>query len=65
MAWLRTLRLHCRRYGGFLVVSRNSAFAYKGRQIDIRQAARELGVRYVLEGSVRKIGVRSPDYCAA
>ena len=40
------------------VVSRNSAFAYKGRQIDIRQAARELGVRYVLEGSVRKIGVR-------
>jgi TolB-like protein/Tfp pilus assembly protein PilF len=43
----------------FSVVSRNSAFAYKGKQIDIRQAARELGVRYVLEGSVRKAGTRA------
>jgi TolB-like protein len=42
----------------FFVVSRNSAFAYKGRQIDVRQVARELGVRYVLEGSVRKAGTR-------
>ena len=43
----------------FSVVSRNSAFAYKGRQIDVKQAARELGVRYVLEGSVRKAGTRA------
>jgi TolB-like protein len=42
----------------FFVVSRNSAFAYKDRQIDVRQVARELGVRYVLKGSVRKAGAR-------
>src|SRR5262249_42430473 len=35
---------------------RNSTFAYKGKTPDIRQVARELGVRYVLEGSVRKAG---------
>ena len=35
------------------VIARNSSFAYKGRAIDIRQVGRELGVRYVLEGSVR------------
>jgi adenylate cyclase len=38
------------------VIARNSSFAYKGRAVDIRQVGRELGVRYVLEGSVR--GVR-------
>ena len=37
----------------FFVIARNSSFAYKGRAIDIRQVGRELGVRYVLEGSVR------------
>ena len=36
------------------VIARNSAFTYKGRAVDIRQVGRELGVRYVLEGSVRK-----------
>jgi TolB-like protein/class 3 adenylate cyclase/Tfp pilus assembly protein PilF len=36
------------------VIARNSTFAYKGRAVDIRQVSRELGVRYVLEGSVRK-----------
>src|SRR6266850_1980827 len=36
------------------VVARNSSFTYKGKAIDVRQAGRELGVRYVLEGSVRK-----------
>ncbi|WP_229682770.1 tetratricopeptide repeat protein [Siccirubricoccus deserti] len=36
-----------------LVIARNSTFAYKGRAVDVRQVARELGVRYVLEGSVR------------
>src|SRR5262249_51917007 len=36
----------------------NSTFTYKGRAIDVRQVGRELGVRYVLEGSVRKAGQR-------
>jgi TolB-like protein len=40
------------------VIARNSSFAYKGRAIDIRQVGRELGVRYVLEGSVRRSGNR-------
>ena len=40
------------------VVSRNSGFAQKGRSVDIRKIARDLGVRFILEGSVRKIGVR-------
>jgi adenylate cyclase len=38
------------------VIARNSSFTYKGRAVDIRQVGRELGVRYVLEGSVRKAG---------
>ena len=41
---------------GMFVISRNSAFAYKGRAVEVRQVARELGVRYVLEGSVRRVG---------
>jgi len=36
------------------VIARNSSFTYKGRAVDVRQVGRELGVRYVLEGSVRK-----------
>jgi adenylate cyclase len=40
------------------VIARNSSFAYKGRAVDVRQIGRELGVRYVLEGSVRKAGNR-------
>ena len=40
------------------VIARNSSFSYKGRPIDVRQIARELGVRYVLEGSVRRSGDR-------
>jgi TolB-like protein len=43
----------------FFVVSRNSAFAYKDKPIDVKQVARELGVGYVLEGSVRKAGTRA------
>ena len=43
---------------GFFVIARNSTFAYKGKAPNIRQIARELGVRYVLEGSVRKAGER-------
>ncbi|HYM30018.1 MAG TPA: adenylate/guanylate cyclase domain-containing protein [Candidatus Cybelea sp.] len=42
----------------FFVVARNSSFVYKGRAVDIKQVGRELGVRYVLEGSVRKAGNR-------
>ena len=40
------------------VTARNSVFAYKGRAVDVKQVGRELGVRYVLEGSVRKSGDR-------
>ncbi len=40
------------------VIARNSSFIYKGRNVDVRQIGRELGVRYVLEGSVRKAGNR-------
>jgi adenylate cyclase len=40
------------------VVARNSSFTYKGKSVDVRQVGRELGVRYVLEGSVRKTGNR-------
>src|SRR6185437_5655784 len=40
------------------VIAHNSSFVYKGRAVDVKQVARELGVRYVLEGSVRKIGNR-------
>jgi adenylate cyclase len=40
------------------VIARNSSFTYKGRAIDIKQVGRELGVRYILEGSVRKGGGR-------
>jgi TolB-like protein len=40
------------------VIARNSSFAYKGRNVDVKQVGRELGVRYVLEGSVRKAANR-------
>jgi TolB-like protein/Tfp pilus assembly protein PilF len=40
------------------VIARNSSFTYKGRSVDVRQIGRELGVRYVLEGSVRRAGNR-------
>lgn len=42
----------------FFVIARNSAFAYKDRTVDVRQVGRELGVRYVVEGSVRRVGER-------
>src|SRR5215831_8642295 len=41
------------------VIARNSTFTYKGKAVDVRQVGRELGVRYVLEGSVRKAGNRA------
>jgi TolB-like protein/Flp pilus assembly protein TadD len=43
---------------GMFVISRNSAFTYKGRSVEIRQVAEELGVRYVLKGSARRVGDR-------
>ena len=46
------------RFRFLFVISRNSSFTYKGRAVDVRQIGRELGVRYVLEGSVRKSGHR-------
>jgi TolB-like protein/Flp pilus assembly protein TadD len=42
----------------FFVIARNSAFSYKGRSVDVRQVGRELGVRYAVEGSVRRVGER-------
>jgi adenylate cyclase len=42
------------RFKSLFVIARNSSFTYKGRAVDIKQVGRELGVRYVLEGSVRK-----------
>jgi TolB-like protein len=46
------------RMRGLLVIARNSSFTYKGRAVDVKQVGHELGVRYVLEGSVRKAGAR-------
>ena len=44
------------RFKEIFVIARNSSFTYKGRAVDVKQVAHELGVRYVLEGSVRKSG---------
>jgi len=46
------------RFNALFVIARNSSFTYKGRAVDIKQVGREMGVRYVLEGSVRKAGNR-------
>jgi adenylate cyclase len=46
------------RFKFLFVIARNSSFAYKGRAVDIKQVGRELGVRYALEGSVRRAGGR-------
>jgi len=53
-----TLTTDLSRCSGVFVISRNTAFAYKGKPIDTRQIGRELGVRYVLEGSVQNTGER-------
>jgi adenylate cyclase len=45
-------------FSSLFVIARNSSFTYKGRTVDVKQVGRELGVRYVLEGSVRKSGSR-------
>ena len=46
------------RYPSLFVIARNSSFTYKGRAVDVKQVGRELGVRYVLEGGLRKAGNR-------
>ena len=46
------------RFHDLLVISRNSTFAYKGKAVKVQDVAREFGVDYVLEGSVRKAGGR-------
>jgi TolB-like protein len=46
------------RFRSLFVIARNSSFTYKGKAVDIKQVGRELGVRYVVEGSVRKAGRR-------
>ena len=47
---------------GLFVPSRNSSFTYKGTPVKVETVARELGVRHVLEGSVRKSGDPRPDH---
>src|SRR5262249_8338296 len=51
-----TTALSCIR--SLFVIARNSAFTYKGRAVDVRQVGRDLGVRYIMEGSVRRAGNR-------
>ena len=46
------------RYPSLFVIARNSCFTYKGRAVEVRQVGRELGVRYILEGSLRRSGNR-------
>lgn len=46
------------RHRWLFVIARNSSFTYKGRAVDVRQVGRELGVRYLLEGSVRQVNTR-------
>ena len=46
------------RFHSFAVIARNSSFTYKGQAVDVRQVGHDLGVRYVLEGSIRRAGDR-------
>jgi len=46
------------RIGSFFVIARNSAFTYKGRAVKVQEIGRELGVAYVLEGSIQRVGQR-------
>jgi adenylate cyclase len=56
------------RFKSLFVIARNSSFTYKGKPVDINQVSRELGVRYVLEGSIRKAATcnsRATAICSA
>jgi TolB-like protein len=46
------------RFSELFVIARNSSFQYKGKAIDVRQVGRDLGVRYILQGSIRRVGDR-------
>ena len=46
------------RFSSLFVIARNSSFTYKGKAVDVKRVGRELGVRYVLEGRIRKVGHR-------
>ena len=52
--WTEDIITELSRIRGIWVIARNTMFTYKGRAIDVRSVAKELGVHYVLEGSVRK-----------
>jgi hypothetical protein len=52
------LRGYASRFRQLFVIARNSSFAYKGRAVDVKQISRDLGVRYILEGSVRRAANR-------
>ena len=58
MDWSRMPLPIFRKFRACSLSARNSSFAYKGRTVDVRQIARELGVRYVLEGSIRQAANR-------
>ena len=47
------------KFRSLFVIARNSSFAYKGKQVDIKDASKKLGVRYIVEGSVRRAGNRA------
>ena len=47
-----------------LVISRNSSFVHKGKAVKVQEVARELGVEYVLEGSVRKLAIAFASPCS-
>ena len=53
------IRMAPSRFHWLFVIARNSSFTYKGRTLDVKQIGRQLGVRYVLEGSVRNAGNRT------
>ena len=56
LAWVAEIISGLSRVKWLFVISRHSTFIYKGRPIDVKSVGRELGVRYVLEGSVRRSG---------
>ena len=58
MASSKSITAALSRIRAFFVIARNSAFAYKGRSTNVREIGRELGVAYVLEGSVQRVGAR-------
>ena len=54
MGWVEEIITALSRFKSLFVIARNSSFAFKGKAVDVKEVGRRLGVRYVLEGSVRK-----------